>query len=135
MAAIQDPVLNFLTDGGSWADAAEMEATLKIPVLEAQLQAAVRKGPNPSAERHRQRLLADLRQAYSDTYRPASRADALLAAAQEEWAKEKGQSKEKKAAPSTPSKPAKTPEAPGAPVKPKRPSNWAALMDSDSDDE
>ena len=61
---MDDPILRFLADGGSWADAVEMEYDLKIPVWSAQLKKAMAKR-GPSAVKHQQRVLADLREAYA----------------------------------------------------------------------
>ncbi len=118
-----DPVSRFLADGGSWADAIELEYSLQIPVWEAQLKAAATK-TNPAAERYRQRLVKDLKEAYTYIGKPADTADKLLATylAEAQAAKPKG-------------KPAAKPaEAPKGGSKPTAPRNaWAALADSDSD--
>lgn len=75
-----DPVSKFLIDGGSWADAIEMDLELEIPILEARLRAACKK-QNPSAERFRAKLLTELRAAYSYTGKGTEAADAFLAEA------------------------------------------------------
>lgn len=121
----RDPISSFLADGGSWADAVEMEYTLEIPIWEGQLKGVVgRKGP--SAERHKARLLKHLQQAYTYLGEPG-KAEMRLAQFQKEWEEEQmGKPK------------AKTVTAPkavmgGAP-KPKAVKNaWAALADSDDD--
>lgn len=79
-----DSVLKFLVDGGSWADAIEMEALMRIPILEAQLKAALKK-QNPSGRRHRIKLLAELVGDYAYLGKSNPDFDALL---QEERAKE-----------------------------------------------
>lgn len=61
---LDDPILRFLADGGSWADAIEMDYDLKIPVWGAQLKKAMAK-KGPSAVKHQQRILADLQGAYA----------------------------------------------------------------------
>lgn len=59
------PITRFLADGGSWADAVEMEyEQILIPMWSAQLRASLGKKA-PSAERRRQVLIRDLREAYS----------------------------------------------------------------------
>ena len=75
-----DPVSKFLIDGGSWADAIEMQTKLDLPVLEARLKAACKK-QNPSAERYRAKLLDELRSAYSYIGKGADAGDAFLAEA------------------------------------------------------
>lgn len=77
----EDPVSKFLIDGGSWADAIEMELLLTdIPILEARIKAACKK-QNPSAERYRAKLLGELRSAYSYVGKGSQAADDFLAAA------------------------------------------------------
>jgi hypothetical protein len=123
MALVQgDPVSRFLANGGSWADAIELEYSLQIPNWEAQLKAtATRKGP--SAERHRQRLVKSLNEAYTFIGKPADTADKLLASYL--------------AADVATGKPKPAPKAEAKPPsggKPKAPKNaWSALADSDSD--
>jgi hypothetical protein len=63
--ANSDPIFKFLANGGSWADAVEMEYTLNdIPKWSKQLQAAFLKH-SPSAKAHQQRLIEKLREAYA----------------------------------------------------------------------
>lgn len=104
-----DPILRFLANGGSWADAVEMEeaaaeerrevekagrmerAVESIPRWEAQLEAVVKKGSKtPSALKHKARLLESLREAYAHAGRDPRGADAFLAEAE---AKGKGRGK------------------------------------------
>ncbi len=59
-----DPILKFLANGGSWADAIEMEYAKDIPKWSKQLQAAYLKH-SPSAKVHQKRLEDKLREAYS----------------------------------------------------------------------
>lgn len=59
-----DPILNFLADGGSWADAIEMEYKLAIPIWEAKLKATFGQFTSESEE-ERARLLRQLENAYS----------------------------------------------------------------------
>lgn len=59
-----DPVTKFVVDGGSWGDAMILQSTLDIPVLEARILAAAKK-QNPSGERYRAKLVAELAEAYS----------------------------------------------------------------------
>jgi hypothetical protein len=87
-----DSVLRFLIDGGSWADAVEMEYSLTVPVLEAQLKAAVKK-QNPSGERYRAKLLGELREAYSFMGKSPDRANAFLEAELDAYFAEKGVSR------------------------------------------
>jgi hypothetical protein len=76
-----DPVSKFLINGGSWADAIEMELLLTdIPVLEARIIAACKK-QNPSAERYRAKLLGELRSAYYYVGKGSQAADDFLAEA------------------------------------------------------
>ncbi len=118
-----DPILKFLANGGSWAEAAEMEeaerlkrAVESIPKWEAQLEAVLRKPQNPSALRHKARLVESLREAYEQAGRDAGAADAYLAAAE---------AKVKAAA---------GPRAPGGGEPPAKPRGaWAALVDSDEE--
>jgi hypothetical protein len=124
-----DPVSKFLADGGSWADAIELDYQLQIPVWEGQLKGAVGRF-GPSAERHKARLLQHLQEAY--TYLgQTGKAEARMAQFQREWEEEKGEKAKAKAAAAK----AKA-EAPkgGAGPKPKAPMNaWAALADSDDE--
>ena len=119
----KDPVANFLADGGSWADAIELDYTLNIPIWEGQLKGAVgRKGP--SAERHKARLLKHLQEAYSYLGQPGKELE-RLAVFQREY-------EEAQAAKGKP-KVVAVPKAGGAP-KPKAGGNaWAALADSEED--
>ena len=89
-----DPVSKFLIDGGSWADAIEMDLELEIPILEARLRATCKK-QNPSAERFRAKLLTELRAAYSYTGKGTEAADAFLAEALTSSRAEKGKPKPK----------------------------------------
>lgn len=92
-----DPISQFLANGGSWADAAEMEervmeerraveaaerlerAVEAIPKWRAQLEATVRKGSKtPSALKHKARLLESLREAYAHAGRDPNTANAFL---------------------------------------------------------
>jgi phage gpG-like protein len=60
-----DPITRYLADGGSWANAVEMEYEQNlIPKWSRQLQASLGK-KSPSAEKHRQRLIDDLQMAYA----------------------------------------------------------------------
>ena len=127
-----DPVLKFLVDGGSWADAMELEATLRIPVLEAQLKAAFKK-QNPSGEAHRQRLLKQLKEDYAYLGRSTERADKFFQDAEAAYLFEKAQRGPKAAAVSTPPPKNRANAPPQAPVKAPRPGRWAALDDEDSD--
>jgi hypothetical protein len=96
-----DPILRFLANGGSWADAVEMEevaaeerrgvekaerlekAVEAIPKWEAQLEATVRKGRrDPSALKHKARLLESLREAYAHAGRDPREAVTFLAEAE-----------------------------------------------------
>lgn len=123
-----DSVLRFLIDGGSWADAVEMEYSLTVPVLEAQLKAAVKK-QNPSGERYRAKLLGELREAYSFMGRSPDRANAFLEAELDAYFAEKGVPRPapKVVAPApapvvaTPTRPVRATRAPWAPQKPGRP--------------
>lgn len=133
-----DPILQFLANGGSWADAVEMEeemmakrrvaeeaerlarAVESIPKWEGQLEAVVRKGSKtPSALAHKARLLASLREAYAHAGRDPTTADAFLARAEAEVAvaaTAKAKKEEKKAA-----------------NAPKGKNAWGALADSDDE--
>lgn len=115
-----DPVSKFLIDGGSWADAIQMELELEIPILEARLKAACKK-QNPSAERFRAKLLAELRSAYLYTGKNSTEAaDAFLAEALTSSRAEKGKPKPKP-----------------LPINTKKPTSkntWDLLV-NDSDDE
>lgn len=132
---MSDPISRFLANGGSWADAMEMEeearlqrAVEAIPKWEAQLEAVLRKPQNPSALRHKARLLESLREAYVHARRPPSDADAFLAAA-EAALKEEGAAKPKKQQ-SAPPKGAQTSRGVQAA---KTKNTFAGLADSDSD--
>jgi hypothetical protein len=60
-----NPITRFLADGGSWADAVHMEyQTILIPKWEAQIRNSLHKH-SPSAIKHRERVMADLRDAYA----------------------------------------------------------------------
>lgn len=62
---LTDPITRYLADGGSWANAVEMEYEQHlIPKWTRQLQASLGK-KSPSAEKHRQRLIDDLKSAYA----------------------------------------------------------------------
>lgn len=69
-----DPVYKFLIDGGSWADAIEMEILENTLVLEAKLKAATKK-QNPSAQRYCAKLLEELRSAYAYVGKGSEKAD------------------------------------------------------------
>ena len=95
---LADPIFRFLADGGSWADAVEMEeemmaetkakeqakrleeAVASIPKWEAQLAALLRKPQNPSALRHKARLLKSLREAYAHAGQDPSKAKKVAVA-------------------------------------------------------
>ncbi len=60
-----NPITRFLADGGSWADAVQMEyETILIPKWEGQIRGSLHKH-SPSAVKHRQRVMADLLDAYA----------------------------------------------------------------------
>lgn len=62
---LTDPITRYLADGGSWANAVEMDYEQNlIPKWTRQLKASLGK-KSPSAEKHRQRLIDDLQSAYS----------------------------------------------------------------------
>lgn len=122
-----DPVSKFLADGGSWADAIELDYQLQIPIWEGQLKGAVGRF-GPSAERHKARLLKHLQEAYG-YLGMSGRAEARMAQFQREWEESKGE-KAKAKADKAKAK-ANAPKAAGAP---KAPVNaWAALADSEED--
>jgi hypothetical protein len=133
-----DPILQFLANGGSWADAVEMDERMQeerraaaevvrlaaaveaIPKWEGQLEAVVRKGSKtPSALAHKARLLASLREAYAHAGRDPSTADAYLARV------------EAVVASAAAAKAAKEEKKGGA--APKGKNAWSALVDSDDD--
>jgi hypothetical protein len=61
-----DPILRFLADGGSWADAIEMDYEQNlIPLWTSQLKGCSPKKRSPSALKHRQRLIDNLQSAYA----------------------------------------------------------------------
>jgi hypothetical protein len=116
----EDPVTKFLINGGSWADAEEMEAYRNISVLEARITAACKK-QNPSAERYRAKLLEELRSDYIYVGKGSKAADAFLAEALA------AKLAEKAAPPKTASN--------AAPAAKKIPKNTWELLADDSDDE
>lgn len=59
-----DPVTQFVVDGGKWGDAMILQHVLDIPILEAKIIAAAKK-QNPSGDRYRAKLLSELAEAYS----------------------------------------------------------------------
>lgn len=128
-----DPVLTFLVNGGSWADAIEMEAKMRIPVLEAQLKAAVKK-QNPSGAKHRERLVKQLKEDYAYLGKNTGQVDKLLEEETAAYLFQKAQGAPR-AAPvaATPPPRARGMAPPQAPVKAPRPGRFAALDDSDSD--
>jgi hypothetical protein len=107
---LNDAFTKFIVDGGSWADAMSIQASLDIPILEAKLKAAVKK-QNPSGERYRAKLLAELRSAYADTPGKKSEdADTFLADALAAYEAEKAAKKAAKAGTATPAKAKATPK-------------------------
>lgn len=73
-----DPVTQFVVDGGDWGDAMALEHSFNIPILEAKLIAAVKK-QNPSGERYRTKLLSELVESYSWVGKTRAEADTFLA--------------------------------------------------------
>ena len=73
-----DPVTQFVVDGGNWGDAMALEHSFNIPILEAKLIAAVKK-QNPSGERYRAKLLSELVESYNWVGKTRAEADTFLA--------------------------------------------------------
>lgn len=76
----ENPVIQFIVNGGSWGDAMILDASLNIPILEARLRAAARKR-NPPGERYRAILLNELIEAYIYVGKTRAEAEAFLAKA------------------------------------------------------
>lgn len=77
---LENPVIQFVVDGGTWGDAMILDSYINIPILEARLIAAAKK-QSPSAERYRAKLFEQLVEAYIYVRKTRADADAFLAAA------------------------------------------------------
>jgi hypothetical protein len=95
-----DPMFRDIANGMSWGDAAYLEdkrvaerkrkeAVESIPKWEAQLEGVLRKHINPSALRHKARLVESLKEAYGHAGKDPKEVDALLVALEAKVAAER----------------------------------------------